>query len=110
LKAAFSSKEFLMADKEQDKASSYGKIIAKAWRDPSFKAKLMADPHGTLKQAGVAVPAGVTVKVVEDTDKHLHVVLPPKPTGALSDEELDQAAGASGCGSATYSADQRHHD
>ena len=53
-----------MADREQGKASAYGKIIAKAWRDPAFKAKLLADPQGTLRQAGVSIPAGVTVKVV----------------------------------------------
>ena len=49
----------------EDKASTYGKIIAKAWRDPSFKAKLLADPQVVLKEAGLAVPAGVTVKIVE---------------------------------------------
>ena len=99
-----------MADKQQDTAAGYGKIIAKAWRDPSFKAKLIADPQGTLKQAGVTIPAGVTVKVVENTDTHFHLVLPPKPAGALSDEALDQAAGAGAgnCGTATYSAEQKH--
>ena len=83
-----------MADKEQDKASAYGKIIAKAWRDPTFKAKLLADPQGTLRQAGVGIPAGVTVKVVENTDKHFHFVLPAKPSEALTDEALDKVAGA----------------
>jgi hypothetical protein len=83
-----------MADTQPDKASAYGKIIAKAWRDPSFKAKLLADPQGTLRQAGVSIPAGVTVKVVENTGTHFNFVLPTKPSGALSDEELDHAAGA----------------
>ena len=87
-----------MADREQGKASAYGKVIAKAWRDPAFKAKLLADPQGTLRQAGVSVPAGVTVTVVENTGTHFHFVLPTKPTGALSDEELDRAAGGeAGC-------------
>jgi len=35
----------------------------------------------------------VTVKVVENTDTHHHLVLPPKPTGELSDEALDKVAG-----------------
>ena len=83
-----------MAETAKDKASAaYGKLIAKAWRDPAFKAKLLADPHGALKDAGVPLAAGVTVKVVEDTDKHFHLVLPPKPTGELSDEALDKVAG-----------------
>ena len=77
----------------EDKAATYGKIIAKAWRDPSFKAKLLANPQVVLKEAGLAVPAGVTVKIVENTATHLHFVLPAKPGGQLSDEALDAAAG-----------------
>jgi hypothetical protein len=83
-----------MSTTEQNKAAFYGKIIAKAWRDPAFKAKLIANPGATLKEAGLTVPAGVTVKVVENTDSHFHLVLPPKPTADLSDEALDKAAGA----------------
>lgn len=83
-----------MSEAQQDKTAAYGKIIARAWRDPDFKARLVADPLGTLKAAGVALPAGVTVKVVENTDSHFHLVLPPKPTAELSDAALDKAAGA----------------
>jgi len=85
-----------MVNTERDRAAAYGKVIARAWRDPSFKAKLIADPQSTLKQAGVSIPAGVTVKVLENTDMHFHLVLPVRPAGALSDEELDQAAGGTG--------------
>jgi hypothetical protein len=82
-----------MANMEADKAAAYGKIIARAWREPAFKAKLIADPQAALKEAGVTVPVGVTVKVVENTDKHFHFVLPPKPAGEFSDEALDNLAG-----------------
>jgi nitrile hydratase alpha subunit len=97
-----------MADMESDEAATYAKIIARAWRDPAFKAKLIADPQAALKEAGVTVPFGMTVKVVENTDAQFHFVLPPKPAGELSDEALDKAAGAGNSGSATYSGDQRH--
>jgi len=83
-----------MSDIEQDKAKIYGKVIARAWRDPAFKEKLIASPLAALKEAGVTLPAGVTVKVVENTDSHFHLVLPPKPTTELSDAALDKAAGA----------------
>lgn len=83
-----------MSDSEQGKASIYGKVIARAWRDPAFKARLIADPQVTLKEAGVAVPAGMTVTVVENSATHFHLVLPPKPTGELSDAALDSVAGA----------------
>ena len=85
-----------MAETKQDNAAAYGKMVAKAWRDPAFKAKLLADPNAALKDAGIPVPAGVTVKVVENTDTHVHLVLPPKPTRELSDEALDRVAAGGG--------------
>ena len=87
-----------MSDEGQRKPSPYGRVIAKAWREPAFKAKLIANPRATLAETGVSIPADVTVKVVEDTPTRLHLVLPPKPTGELSDEALDKiAAGDSMC-------------
>ena len=35
--------------------SNYGKIVAKAWSDEEFKAKLMADTKSVLKENGVDV-------------------------------------------------------
>ena len=81
-----------MSDGAPSTPAQYGKVIAKAWREPAFKAKLIADPRAILAEAGVAIPAGVTVKVLEDTATHLNFVLPPKPTGQLSDEALDAVA------------------
>ena len=70
-----------------------GKIIAKAWRDPAFKAELIANPAAALQAEGIEVPEGMTVTVVENTDKQFHLVLPPVPTDELSDEALDGVAG-----------------
>ena len=78
---------------ENDTAPDFAKIIAKAWRDPAFKAELIANPAATLKAEGINVPAGMTVTVVENTDKLFHLVLPPVPTDELSDEVLDAVAG-----------------
>ena len=71
----------------------FGKIIAKAWRDPAFKADLIANPVAALKAEGIDVPAGMAVTVVENTDKLFHLVLPPVPSDELSDEALDAMAG-----------------
>jgi len=98
LGVALQATGFPMAETKQDNAAAYGKIVAKAWRDPAFKAKLLADPQAILKDAGVAVPAGVTVKVVENSASLFHLVLPPKPTGEISDEDLDRVAGGSSGG------------
>ncbi len=70
-----------------------GKIIAKAWRDPAFKAGLIANPAAALRAEGIDVPAGMAVTVVENTDKQFHLVLPPVPSDELSDEGLDAVAG-----------------
>jgi hypothetical protein len=99
----FSAKDHAMSDGGPRTPAQYGKVIAKAWREPAFKAKLIADPRAILAEAGVSIPAGVTVKVLEDTTTHLHFVLPPKPTGQLSDEALDKvAAGTMTIGSGKY--------
>jgi len=79
---------------ENDTAPDFAKIIAKAWRDRAFKAELIANPAAALKAEGIDVPAGMAVTVLENTDKQLHLVLPPVPTDdELSDEALDSVAG-----------------
>jgi hypothetical protein len=73
--------------------NAFAKIIAKAWRDPAFKAELIANPAAALKAEGIDVPDGITVTVVENTDKQFHLVLPPVPTDELSEGDLEAAAG-----------------
>jgi hypothetical protein len=47
-----------------------------------------------LKANGIDVPAGVTVKIVENTEKVVHFPLPPKPAaGDLSEEQLANVSG-----------------
>jgi hypothetical protein len=75
----------------------FGKIIAKAWRDPAFKAELIANPAAALKAEGIDLPAGMAVTVVENTDKLFHLVLPPVPSDELSEEALDGVAGGASC-------------
>ena len=45
--------------------NAFAKIIAKAWRDPAFKAQLIANPAAALKAEGMDVPADMTVGVVK---------------------------------------------
>jgi hypothetical protein len=79
---------------ETEKA--YAKIIAKAWRDPAFKAQLITNPAAALKAEGMDVPVGMTVTVLENTDKQFHLVLPHQPTGELSENDLEAVAGGRG--------------
>ena len=73
--------------------TTLGKIIAKAWRDPAFKAELIANPAAALKAEGIDMPAGMAVTVLENTEKHFNLVLPLVPSGELSDEALHGVSG-----------------
>ena len=47
-----------------------------------------------LKEAGADVPEGLQLKVVENTERLVHLILPPRPeSGELSDEQLESVAG-----------------
>ena len=77
---------------DQDQGKAVGKVIAKAWADEAFKARLLADPAAVLAAEGVQTPPGVELKVVENTAGVFNLVLPVRPT-ELSDSDLDQVAG-----------------
>ena len=68
-----------------------GKIITKAWRDPAFKAELIANPAAALKAEGIDMPAGMAVTVLENTDKQFHLVSALQPTEGASTVALDTA-------------------
>ncbi len=78
-----------MNQEEQGKKMS--QLIAKCWADEGFKQKLLADPAATLKAEGLELPAGLSVKAMENTEKVFHLVIPAQPTD-LSDEDLDKVA------------------
>jgi hypothetical protein len=78
-------------------------VIARSLKDPAFRQRLLADPAGTLDGAGITLPAGHTVRVVQNDAACSYIVIPLAPAG-LSDEVLDSVAGgwghpdACGCG------------
>lgn len=59
----------------------YRRIVARAWRDEAFRRRLIRNPRAVLKEMGFPVPAGVKVKVLQNTRRTLYVVLPAKPKG-----------------------------
>ncbi len=81
-------------------AKQYGQVVARAWADDDFKQRLLADPAAVLQAEGMAVPPGVELRAVENTDKVTYLMLPPKPSAELSDEQLDQLAGGDTASSA----------
>ncbi|HOW27326.1 MAG TPA: NHLP leader peptide family RiPP precursor [Elusimicrobiota bacterium] len=77
------------------------KIIKKALTDPAFKKALIANPNAAIeKELGMKIPAGLTVKVVEDAPNTVHLVLPAVPAkGELGDADLEKVSGGTGgCG------------
>jgi hypothetical protein len=75
--------------KHEEHARRIAQIITKAWTDEVFRYRLLSDPARMLRAEGVSVPQGVEVRILEDTDKVLHVVVPMKPSKQeLSEEQL----------------------
>jgi hypothetical protein len=79
---------------------AFGEVIAEAWADPGFKARLIAEPRTVLAEHGVDLPANVEIRAVENTDNVVYLALPPKPKEELSDEALEAVAGGATAGSA----------
>jgi hypothetical protein len=67
--------------------------IARAWSDPAYKARLLADPHAALAEVGISTPENLKFKVVENTGDVVHLILPPPPSGELSEESLALVSG-----------------
>ena len=84
-------------EQQGEQAKAYARVVAKAWSDGPFKQRLLADPATVLAAEGVAVPEGVEVRLVEDTNNLVHLTLPARPPD-LSDEQLDKVAGGLKCG------------
>jgi hypothetical protein len=73
-------------------------IVAKALKDPKFREELKKNPAAAIEKAvGVKLPAGVTVRIVEDSASVVHLVLPPSGR-PLSEKELGKVAGGLGEG------------
>ena len=78
----------------EEQLKQYSQIVAKCWADADFKARLMADPVGALAAEGIETPAGVELRIVENTPNVVNLVLPSPPReGELTDEALGGVAG-----------------
>ena len=51
------------------------KVVAKAWTDPDYRAQLLADGTGAIKELGFAGPQGEHIVVVENSDEVHNVVV-----------------------------------
>ena len=51
------------------------KLVARAWTDPEFKARLIDDTTAVLEEWGIAMERGPRVRVVENTDRVHNVIV-----------------------------------
>ena len=71
--------------------NKWAAIVARSLSDEVFRKRLLSDLAAVLEAEGMEVPAGVTLKVVEDTGAVRHLVLPAAKR--LDDESLDAVTG-----------------
>lgn len=71
----------------QGKEKEWAKVIAKAWVDEDFKAKLLADPKAVLKAEGIEFPENIKLNIAEAKEDELNLMLPPKPADVTGSVE-----------------------
>ena len=86
-----------MEYKGKEQSKKMAKMIARAWSDESFKALLLSNPKEALMECDIIMPAGVEVRVVEETDQVVYIVLPLKPgeewlVKPIMNEDTDEIA------------------
>ncbi|MEM7593393.1 MAG: NHLP leader peptide family RiPP precursor [Cyanobacteria bacterium P01_A01_bin.83] len=76
------------------------RIIAKAWKDESYKQELLSNPKAIFeREFGVELPEEVSVQVLEENATTLNFVLPMAPQtqdSEISEEQLEAIAGGKG--------------
>jgi len=85
----------MTGSKKYSRKEFEAKIIAHAWKDASFKKKLLSHPEEALREFHVDLPKNCHVKVYEEKENEWTLVLPTAPTDLkkLSESELLQFAG-----------------
>lgn len=71
-------------------------IVARAWADEAFRAKLEAAPAAALAEAGFPIPEGRTIQVVPEAPATLTLVIPPVPTQSAEVDDAELAAVSGG--------------
>ena len=52
-----------------------GMVVARAWRDPGYRSRLLSSPREVLVADGLEIPDGMAIRVFEDTPaiRHIHL-------------------------------------
>lgn len=89
----------MMRSALQTSAEVQRQVLARAGEDADFRAHLIADPKGAVKQEfGLDVPDYINIQVHESVPKDVHIVLLPDPDAEMElDEEMLEAIAAGLC-------------
>lgn len=77
-------------------------IVAKAWNDPEYKKRLLANPNAVIEEElkavnpAIKLPDTLQIYIHEETPNALHITLPANPSdypGATSEGWLDDVDG-----------------
>jgi Nitrile hydratase, alpha chain len=52
---------------------AWGKVVARAWEDMSFKQRLLTEPATVFKEYGFEMPMNISIRVVENTDRMIQL-------------------------------------
>ena len=63
-------------DEFERNRSVYTDVVAKYYGNPEFRRRLERDPTQVLKAEGLALPEGAEVKILFNSEKVMHLVLP----------------------------------
>jgi len=85
--------------REREYQRRYAMVLATAWRDKEFMQRLMREPRACFGEFGIVLPADREVVVHVDTDKEIHIVIPPRPPdfGEAIEMEADDCWKSSKC-------------
>ncbi len=85
-----------MNEQQSSQQNQLARVIAKAWADDDFKARLIANPTAVLTAEGLSLRAGATIKIVENSPTLTHIVLPCVPSDRGMEELGTRVAAFSG--------------
>lgn len=68
--------ESLTEEKIEKGQQIYADVVARYYGDPEFKAQVDTDPTSVLEAEGLEIPEGAKVKLLFNTEKLIHIVLP----------------------------------
>jgi len=77
----------------QDEIRALNEVVVKSRTDGELRRRLLSEPASLLKEAGITFLEGALIRVVENSDDKVHVVLPDaKSFDGLSREFLEEFA------------------